>query len=161
LKKSGLTASASEQGSRVHGAVGQTAPSPGIAKASRATGAADARDEEEKNRVGRRARPPTLLQLVRCTRDSPVGSDFCFRGSAHGPFVGWSQPTSSGLAGGRLLAGAKSANGRHFDAYRIAMAERHSTGRTTGRQPLFVHFDHLVGCRSECCSPISLRRQSE
>ena len=69
--------------------------------------------------------PAAVVDLVRCTRDSRAGSDFCFRGSAHGPFVGSSQPTSPGLARGRLLAGAKSANGRYFDDCRIAMAERH------------------------------------
>ena len=43
-----------------------------------------------------------------------------------------------GLAGGRLLARVNSANGRHFDDCRIAMAERQGTGRTTDPQPLFV-----------------------
>jgi hypothetical protein len=44
-----------------------------------------------------RGRP---MKIVRRARHSRAGSDFCFRGSAHGPFDGWSQTTGLGLGSG-------------------------------------------------------------
>ena len=51
-------------------------------------GVAVEKDEEEKTRVGRRARPPTLLQLVRCERLVEADAGYC---------IPWRR---SGLGGG-------------------------------------------------------------
>jgi hypothetical protein len=77
-----------------------------------------------------------MLKIVHSASQLEVGADFCFRGLAHGPFVGSSQPPSSGVHGGRLLVDTTPGNCRSFSDYCIAIVERHSTARTaTGSRP--------------------------
>jgi hypothetical protein len=87
-----------------------------------------------------------VLVLVRCTRDlGRLGLLLPRIGSR--PVVALSQRARSCPPGGRLLAGAKSANGVHFDGYRIAMAERHGTVEAAAAQPLFVDLIGLIATR--------------